>query len=98
MVNSNVTVPGEWEKALRFVMKTKADRLDFGREEIGNAGVGALALLLIHVNGTFSQVDQLLLDRCDIGTPGVVALSEALAGGALPLLEKLSLASNRIQE
>ena len=92
----SVEVPKAWGQALRFVQESQADRLDFGRTGIGNAGVGALALLLVNIKGALSHVDQLLLDKCEVGAAGVLALSEAFAQGALPLLDKLSLAGNRI--
>jgi len=91
-----VMVKKEWEQALRFLQHSKAHQLDFGRKGIGNAGLGALSLLLNNVPGSLKGVTKLLLDRCDLGAAGVAALASALADGALPGLHRLCLAQNRI--
>jgi len=83
---------------LRELAAAECDRLDCSRHDIGDAGMGALALLLSHVSGAFGRVRKLLLDKCAIGAMGTIALSDALAAGALSGLEQLSLAGNTIRD
>ena len=72
----------------------KLERLNLGSNQIGDAGVKALAEAA--GKGTLPQLKNLYLDRNQIGDAGVTALVEAAGKGSLPQLELLDLRDNQI--
>ena len=96
LVKKGMHMPEEWQNAISSLVQSRCKKLDFGRMDIGDSGAGALALLLTHVPDALSDVIDLIMDSCQVSGIGVAALSDAIAQGALPLLDLLNLKGNQI--
>ena len=73
--------------------ETQLAHLHLNHTKIGDAGVAALATACV---GAMRQLSYLMLNDNMIGDVGVRALVHRCSEGALPMLEKLYLARNRI--
>ena len=92
--NSTSATNKDWAGTVHWLRTCGVQKLDFGRGDIGNAGVGALALLLTHVSGSLTRVEKLILEKTGVGRVGLGRLCQALEAGALPTLREISLSGN----
>ena len=88
----------EEDNLVTWLKTASIEKLDFGRQHLGDEGVGALALLLHGVQGALSKVRRLQLDKTGTGSVGSKVLYLAIEEGALPELQLLSLSGNALSD
>ena len=95
--NDPAVASGDWPAMVKWLQASDVDKLDFGRTALGDAGVGALALLLHHIPGTLTSVERLNLEKTGVGRVGVGRLCDAIEnGGAFPELKEFVLSRNSL--